>query len=106
MIQTLNFPGSDLKVEGLIDTSKFGSELTVASIISRLLLYIFPIAGLILFFMLIAGGFGLLTSAGNPEKTKVAQGKIVSAIVGFIIIFAAYWLVQILQTILGFKILG
>lgn len=77
---------------------------TLGDVISALLPYVFAIAGLILFAFLIMGGFGLLTSGGNPETVKKAQGKITSALVGFLIIFLAYWLTQILEVIFGIKI--
>jgi hypothetical protein len=79
-------------------------DLTLGGIISKILPYIFVIAGLILFVFLIMGGFELLTSAGNPESAKKAQGKITSALVGFIIIFLAYWLAQALGIIFGIQI--
>lgn len=75
-----------------------------AEIIGEILPFIFIIAGLILFVMIIFGGFTIFTSAGNPEKMKQGQGMIVNALIGFIIIFAAYWIIQILETTLGFQI--
>ena len=82
------------------------ADATISDIISALLPYVFVLAGLILFGFLIFGGFELLTSAGNPDKVKAAQGKITNAIVGFIIIFLSYWIVQILEIIFGISILG
>jgi len=79
---------------------------TIGSIISSLLPYIFVIAGLTLFIFLIIGGFGLLTSGGSPEKMKAAQGKITSAVIGFVIIFISYWLVRILEIVFGISILS
>lgn len=79
-------------------------DLTLGLTISKILPYIFVFAGLILFAFLIMGGFELLTSAGNPESAKKAQGKITSALVGFIIIFLAYWLAQALEIIFGIQI--
>lgn len=77
---------------------------SVGDIISWLLPYVFVLAGLFLLGFLIFGGVGLMLSAGNPEGVKSAQGKVTSAIFGFIIIFCAYWLIQILETILGIHI--
>ncbi len=78
----------------------------MAAIISELLKYIFVIAGLTLFVLLIIGGFGLLTSGGSPDKIKAAQGKITSAVIGFVIIFISYWLMRILEIVFGISILG
>lgn len=80
-------------------------NLKLGNIISAFLPYIFVLSGLVLFVFLILGGFELLLSAGNPEKAKAAQGKITGALIGFIIIFAAYWLVEILQIVFGVAIL-
>ena len=94
--------GSEIKEQ---DTFKF-KEGNIADILSALLPYIFTLAGLVLFIMLIMGGFGMLTSAGSPDKMKAAQGKITSAIIGFVIIFIAYWLMRILEIIFGLNLLG
>lgn len=85
---------------------KFGGEAKIGDIISALLPYVYVLAGLTLFILLIIGGFGLLTSGGAPEKIKAAQGKITSAVIGFVIIFISYWLVRILEIVLGISILG
>jgi len=83
----------------------FASDLTLGGIISALLPYTFYFAGLILFIYLIIGGFGFLTSAGNPDKTKAAQGKITTALIGFIIVFASFWLIQLVEVVFGISIL-
>ncbi len=82
----------------------FGKGTTPAVIINTILPYFFVIAGLVLFVMFVFGGFTIFTSAGNPEKIKQGQGMIVNALIGFAVMFAAYWIVQILETTLGFKI--
>jgi hypothetical protein len=82
------------------------SNFTLSEIISSLLPYIFTLAGLVLFIMLIMGGFGMLTSAGSPDKMKAAQGKITSAVIGFVIIFISYWLMRILEIVFGLNLLG
>lgn len=79
-------------------------SLNLGDIISKLLTYIFTLSGLVLFIFLIIGGFEMLTSAGNPESIKKAQEKITSALVGFVIIFLAYWLTQALEIIFGIQI--
>lgn len=78
----------------------------LADIITWFLPYLFVIAGLILFGAIIASGFQLLTSAGNPESTKKAQGCLTHAVIGFVIIFLSYWLIQIIQIIFHIDVLG
>jgi hypothetical protein len=104
-LQSLSLPGGEGAIEGLVKTNNFEGQLTIGGILSKALTFVFPIAGLILLTMIILGGFQLLTSAGNPDKIKAGQGKIVSALIGFVVIFLAYWIMEIVQSVLGFQIL-
>ena len=76
---------------------------TIATIIGELIPYIYVFAGLILLIMLIMGGIGLMTAAGNPDKSKAAYGKITSALIGFLIIFVSYFAAKIVEAVLGVK---
>jgi uncharacterized membrane protein YvlD (DUF360 family) len=82
------------------------SQSTLGDIISALLPYLLTLAGLGLFLYLITAGFAYMTSAGDPKKTQAAREKITNALIGLIVIFVAYWLIQILEKILGLEILG
>ena len=75
----------------------------ITDIISLALKFVFPAAGILLLFYLVMGGFSLMTSAGDPKAMQSAKGKITSALIGFVIIFAAYWIVQIVGIILGLE---
>jgi hypothetical protein len=81
-------------------TDPTGNKFTnLASIVSAALPLIYAIAGLLLFAYLVWGGFNYLTSMGDPKKAESGKGKITNAIIGFVIIFVAYWLVQIVDYI-------
>lgn len=69
---------------------------TLPGIITTLLPIIFTIAGLILFAMLIWGGFELLLSGGDKHAAESARGRITMAFIGFILVFAAFWLTRFL----------
>lgn len=56
-------------------------------------------AALILLFMLIWGGYTILTAGGNPENIKKAQKIFQFAILGFVIIITSYLAVKILGVI-------
>lgn len=84
---------------------KFASS-SIGDIVSALLPYIFTIAGLILLVILIFGGMGLMTAAGDPKKIEAAKGRITMALVGFLIVFASYFIAQIVQVMLGVNFLG
>jgi len=57
---------------------------------------------LALFIMLLVGGFQYLTSLGNPEKIKKAQGTLKFAVIGLIVFISSF---LILKTI-DFLFLG
>lgn len=78
---------------------------TPGGIISRALQFIFPIAGLALFVMIVAGGLQILAGASNKKNYESGKQRVTMAVVGFLILFASYWIAQILETIFGVKIL-
>jgi hypothetical protein len=101
LAQTLKLPGGNT-VTGTINETLFeGGTLTVGSILTRALTVIFLIAGVALLAMILMGGFTFLTSAGDPKKMEQGRNQLTYAIVGFVIIFASFWLVQIFGTMFG-----
>ncbi len=52
---------------------------------------------LVLFIMLVVGAFNYLTSFGNAEKIKKAQGTIKFAIIGFALFIASYLILNIID---------
>lgn len=81
------------------------SMLTPKGIISHALPILFVLSGLILFIMFIWGGFEMLTGAANPKSQEAGKQRITAAVIGFLIIFASYWIAQIVQAIFGISIL-
>lgn len=74
---------------------------TIGDLLGRLIPYIFAGAGIALLVYLIMGGFNLMFSGGDPKKIEAGRQTIANALIGFVIVFVAYWLVQILGLILG-----
>jgi hypothetical protein len=104
LAQQLTLPGDDGTITGPLKGSTFGSlgsSITLGSIISRATLFVFAFAGMGLLIMLIMAGFTYLTSAGDAKKLSQAQSQLTNAIIGFIIIFCAFWIVQLVGTIFG-----
>ncbi len=102
----LKFPGSEIIEESGVGASFAFIGKTPAEVINAIIPVIFILAGIILLFMLVFGGFTIFVSAGNPEKIKKGTGMITSALIGFLIIFAAYWIIELLQITFGINILG
>lgn len=61
----------------------------------------FFVAGALLAIYLVKGGIDLMTSGGDPKKVAGAKSTITNALIGMIIVFSAYWIVQIVGIVLG-----
>ena len=83
---------------------KFDAK-NLGDVVSAALPYVYAIAGLSMLLIIIWGGISLMTSAGDPGKSKAGYGMIQGGLVGFLIIFIAYFVAQIIQVVLGVKFL-
>lgn len=83
-----------------------GPSATLGSIISYFLPYVLTVAGIILFGMLVAGGFTMLMGAADKEAQEKGKHMISNAFLGFVLIFFAYWIAQILQVIFNVSIVN
>ncbi len=52
---------------------------------------------LVLFIMLVIGAFNYLTSFGNPEKVKKAQGIFRLALIGFFLFLGSFLILRIID---------
>jgi len=81
-----------------------GGVLTgVGAIVSLFLNIAFILAGLVLLFFFILGGIGMIGGAGesDPKKAEEAKKTITSALIGFVVVFASYWIVKLIGSLLG-----
>jgi len=90
-----------VSIEGPVNF-KFGSD-SIGVIVGQALPYIFAAAGIGLLLMIISSGFSIMTSAGDAKKLAQGRMTLTNSIVGFILIFGAFWIVQILGVILGWE---
>lgn len=79
--------------------SRYVSNIITASI---------SIAGIILLFLLIGGGIGMIAGAGKSDPQTVEKGKkaATSALIGFIVVFCSYWIVKLVETITGLSLIS
>lgn len=79
---------------------------TPGGIISKFLgEYAFPMAGLILFVMLVWGGIEIMAGSATAKSTDAGKQRITAAILGFLLLFASFWIARILELMFGIKIL-
>lgn len=84
----------------LRDGSKVSQKYSSFSVLINLLVNnLMVIAGLMLFVFVISAGFSFIMgdSKGKEKASTVAKG----ALTGFVIMFSAYWLVQIIKQLTG-----
>jgi TRAP-type C4-dicarboxylate transport system permease small subunit len=72
-------------------------NLTVPSIVSGLIRLTVVIAAIVFFFILVIGGIRWIASGGDKAQTEAARSQITSALVGLVIVFAAWAIVQLIN---------
>ena len=93
--QTLTYPGG--VVQGPVAFTKVGSVVAAA------IPFVFAFSGIALLLMLIAAGFDFVTSAGDPKNLEMGKQRLTYAIVGFLVIFVSYWMVQLAGIVFGIQ---
>lgn len=95
----------------------FAADLTIAQpanvkitdvgqLISAAVGTILILAALLAFVWLILGGIQWITSGGDKAAMEAARNKITHAIVGLIIVGAAWAIMMLVQNFLGISIIG
>jgi type IV secretion system pilin len=91
----------DGTLSGIADT---GGPL--AGLMARLWQTAVLIGGLLVILWLVWGAVDYLNSAGDPEKTKKARGKIIDAVIGLVILVMSYAIVKFLEFVFGFDLVN
>lgn len=91
----------NINVGGQSITGPLKGINTLSDVINKIVPVVIYAAIIILFFVLVWGGFNFLTSAGNPEKIKSARAKITTGIIGFILLIVSYIIVKLISTLFG-----
>lgn len=88
---------------GAIGAGKAGEQL--ASLFSKIIGAMTIIAGLWFIIQFILGGYGFISAGGDTDALNHARDKIVHAIIGLVVVIAAYAIAGIVGAIFGFPIL-
>lgn len=75
-------------------------------LIRNILSIIFFLAGLLAFIYLLIGGLQWITSGGDKAAASAARDRITAALVGLIIIVAAFAITLVLERVFGIRILS
>lgn len=104
MTKTLLAEVIDLKPPSEGQFGRLGA-LTFPAVISAVIKLALIIAALIAFAYLILGGIRWITSGGDKEGTAKAQNTITAALIGLLIVFAAWAIIRLVETFFGISIL-
>jgi len=77
------------------------TSLTIESIVSGFIKLVLVVAGLAFFFILVIGGVNWILSGGDKAKTEGARNQITAALVGLVIVFSAWAILQLIKTFFG-----
>lgn len=78
----------------------------VGQLVSAAVGVLLILSALLAFFYLILGGIQWITSGGDKANMEAARNKITHAIVGLIIVGAAWAMMILVQNFLGVQIIG
>ena len=90
-IPTVAGPGVPVGTDGL----------TLGWLIGVIMGYVYPFAGILLFFFISSAGYDYILSQGEPEKLTSAQSKMTYALIGIILLVASYMIVRVVGAVMG-----
>jgi len=79
-------------------------SVSIPSIISTLITLVLIVAAIIFFFMLIVGGIRWMLSGGDKAGAESARSQVTGALIGLVIVFAAWAIASLLGTLFGVNI--
>lgn len=79
-------------------------SLSIGGIVAGLIRLILVVAAIVFFFILVIGGIRWIASGGDKAQTETARNQITAALVGLVIVFAAWAIVQLINVFFGVDI--
>lgn len=79
-------------------------NLTVSGLIGGAIKLALVVAALVFFFILVIGGIRWIMSGGDKGQTENARSQITAALVGLVIVFAAWAIAQLIGTFFNINI--
>lgn len=89
------------------DTGNSINSLSSLSVlISPFIQNAFVFGGVLFFIILVIGSIVYIMNAGSGDQQQLEKGKnaLTAAVLGLIMVFAAYWIVQIVEFVTGVEI--
>lgn len=71
----------------------------IGTLISRIIPIVLSVAGFFTVIFIVISGLQYVLSSGNPESAAKAQGRLIYAIVGFVVIILAFGILRVVDSI-------
>ena len=81
------------------------NDVLLESLVSAILFTAITLAGTFFLVRLVSAGYGYLTSLGDPAKVASSTKEITNAVVGLAIVTTAFFIMQLIESVLNIKIL-
>jgi len=99
--------GSDIIIKPKVGSEFFDlTNLTIGGIISGAISLVMLTVALVFFFILIAGGLRWVMSEGDQKAVEAARAQITNALIGLAIVFAAFAIMKLIETVFGITLLN
>lgn len=80
-------------------------EITLPAVVPVLIQVILIISALVALVFMIIGGIKWITAGGDKAATESARGTLTSALIGLVIVFAAWAIIRLIELFFGIHIL-
>lgn len=94
------------EVSGVMNFFRLCELSLTNAVLSNLLNIVFIIAVIIALAFLIYGGIRWITSGGDKTKVEAARNTLVAALIGLVLVFLSYFIIQIIFSIFGIDFAG
>lgn len=78
----------------------------IPAFISRIISVIVVVAGIAFFFMFIIGALQWILAGGDKAQTENARARITQALTGLVILFSAWAVAKVVESVFGVNILN
>ncbi|BFD25350.1 MAG: hypothetical protein JST_000693 [Candidatus Parcubacteria bacterium] len=93
----------DAQTQALTKAAGLGQNTSLSFIIATLIQVLLGFLGIIFLILTIVSGFKWMTAQGNEDTIKKAKGTLMNAIIGLVIVLAAYIITTSLFKLLPFS---
>lgn len=82
------------------------NNITIANIISAIITLVLIVTAIILLVILLVGGIAVMTSGGgDPQKASRGSQAVTAALIGLVIVFGAWAILNLIHLFFGVEIL-